>query len=65
MHMNVGNIDRALRVIIGLALISQVFVGLHTPWGWIGLIPLATGVVGWCGLYTLLGIRTCPLDKQS
>ncbi|AOV17049.1 hypothetical protein BJI67_08245 [Acidihalobacter aeolianus] len=65
MNANVGTLDRIVRIIIGLALISQVFVGLHTLWGWIGILPLATGLMGWCGLYTVLGIRTCPLRKES
>lgn len=65
MSPNVGKIDRIIRIVIGLAIISQVFVGLHTLWGWVGLIPLFTGLVGWCGLYTVLGIRTCPLNKQN
>lgn len=65
MNPNVGYLDRGIRIIIGLGLISQVFVGLHTLWGWIGVIPLATGVLGWCGLYTLLGIRTCPTKRPS
>lgn len=65
MNANVGTLDRIVRIIIGLALISQVFVGLHTLWGWIGVLPLATGLMGWCGLYTVLGIRTCPLRKES
>lgn len=60
---NEGNIDRALRVIVGLALIAIVFVGPQTPWGWIGLVPLATGLIGWCPAYTLLGINTCPMKK--
>jgi hypothetical protein len=54
-----GNADRALRAIVGLALISLVFIGPQTPWGWVGLIPLATALVGWCPAYSLLGIRTC------
>lgn len=61
---NEGTIDRALRVIVGLALITIVFVGPQTPWGWIGLVPLATGLIGWCPAYTLLGIRTCPVKKD-
>lgn len=65
MSPNVGKIDRIIRIVIGLAIISQVFVGLHTLWGWVGLIPLITGLIGWCGLYTVLGIRTCPLNKQN
>ncbi len=58
---NEGTIDRVLRVLVGLALIAIVFVGPQTPWGWIGLVPLLTGLVGTCPVYTLLGIRTCKL----
>lgn len=56
---NVGTIDRALRIVVGLALISLVFVGPQTPWGWIGAIPLLTAIVGFCPAYRLFGIRTC------
>lgn len=59
MSVNVGTIDRVLRIIVGIALISLVFVGPQTPWGWIGLVPLLTAVVGYCPAYSLLGIRTC------
>ena len=59
MKQNVHNIERVVRVLVGLGLISLVFVGPQTPWGWLGLIPLATGVVGWCPPYALLGISTC------
>jgi Protein of unknown function (DUF2892) len=55
---NEGNVDRALRVIIGLAAISLVFVGPKTPWGWLGAIPLVTGLIGWCPVYSLFGINT-------
>ena len=58
---NEGTIDRALRVLVGLALIAIVFVGPQTPWGWVGLVPLLTGLVGNCPVYSLLGIRTCKL----
>lgn len=61
MTRNEGTLDRILRVILGLALISIVFVGPQTPWGWIGLIPLVTGLVGICPLYSILGISTCPM----
>jgi hypothetical protein len=57
---NVGTIDRVLRIVVGLALISIVFVGPQTPWGWIGVVPLATALIGYCPLYSLLGIKTCP-----
>jgi len=60
MPRNEGSLDRLLRVIVGLVLISLVFVGPHTPWGWVGIVPLLTGIVGFCPAYTLLGIRTCP-----
>ena len=62
MTANIGKIDRALRIIAGLALIA-VALGLFGPayetvWGWIGIVPLTTGLLSWCPLYTLLGIRT-------
>lgn len=60
---NEGTLDRALRVVAGLVLIALVFVGPQTPWGWIGIVPLLTGLAGWCPVYTLLGIRTCPANK--
>ena len=63
MTRNEGNLDRALRIIAGLALISIVFNGPQTPWGWIGLVPLVTGLVGMCPLYSLFGINTCPMKK--
>jgi len=55
---NEGTIDRVLRVIVGLALISMVFTGLQTPWGWIGIVPLLTGLVGSCPVYSILGLST-------
>ena len=54
-------IDRALRVALGLALLSLVFVGPQSYWGLIGLVPLLTGLVGSCPLYTVFGIGTCRL----
>ncbi len=63
MTRNEGTLDRALRIIAGLVLISLVFIGPQTPWGWIGLVPLVTGLVGMCPVYSLLGINTCPMKK--
>jgi hypothetical protein len=60
--MNEGMIDRVVRVIVGIALISIVFIGPQTPWGWIGIVPLATGLIGWCPAYSLFGMRT---NKKS
>jgi hypothetical protein len=59
MKANEGSLDRGVRVIAGIVLISLVFMGPQTPWGWIGLIPLATGLIGWCPLYSALGLSTC------
>ena len=61
MPRNEGTIDRALRVILGLVLIALVFVGPQTAWGWVGVVPLLTGLVGFCPLYRLVGINTCPM----
>jgi len=63
MKANEGTIDRVLRVILGIALISIVFVGPQTPWGWVGIVPLVTGLVGMCPLYAILGVNTCSLRK--
>jgi Protein of unknown function (DUF2892) len=64
MKPNEGTIDRVLRVIAGLGIVSLVFVGPQTPWGYVGLVPLATGLVGFCPLYAMLGINTCPLKAR-
>lgn len=60
MRQNEGSLDRALRVIVGIGLIAMVFVGPKTAWGWIGVVPLLTGLVGICPLYRLIGMNTCP-----
>lgn len=60
MTVNVGTLDRVIRIVVGLVLIALVFVGPQTPWGWIGVIPLASAIIGWCPTYSLLGIRTTP-----
>ena len=62
---NVGTIDRILRVVVGLALISLAFVGPQTPWGWIGVIPLVTALVGFCPAYRLIGVRTCKVPARG
>ncbi len=62
---NEGTADRALRVVAGLAVVSLVFVGPKTPWGWVGLVPILTGLIGWCPLYTLLGINSCGIKKSA
>jgi hypothetical protein len=60
---NEGTLDRTLRVILGLAILSLVFVGPKTGWGYLGLVPLITGLVGMCPLYRLFGINTCPVRR--
>jgi hypothetical protein len=62
---NVGNLDRILRVAIGLALIALTVTGTIGVWGWIGVVPLLTAGLGSCPLYTVLGVSTCPLKKSS
>lgn len=57
---NVGNTDRAFRIVLGIGLISLAFAGPQTVWGWVGVIPLLTAFVGTCPVYSLFGINTCP-----
>jgi len=59
MKFNVGGLDRLVRIVIGLGLLSLVFVGPRTPWGWLGILPLATGLVKFCPLYLPFRIATC------
>ena len=59
MPCNIGRTERVLRGVVGLGLIAITFVGPQTPWGWVGLVPLATAILGWCPPYALLGINTC------
>ena len=57
-------LERGLRVLLGIGLLSLAFVGPRTPWGYLGLVPLATGLLGSCPLYTLLGLSTCPVKAR-
>ena len=61
MPRNVGGIDRVLRIVVGLGLISLVFVGPQTPWGWVGIVPLVTALIGYCPAYSIFGLSTCPM----
>ena len=65
MKTNVGGIDRIARIVVGLALIALAATGTVGVWGWIGVVPLLTGLIRWCPLYPLLGISSCPLKKNS
>ena len=64
MTKNIGNIERIIRIVGGLVLIALSATGTVGVWGWLGLVPLATGLVGWCPPYSLLGINTCK-NKNS
>jgi hypothetical protein len=63
MKANVGTIDRTIRVVLGLGLIAATLMGAIGPWGWLGLVPLATGVFRFCPVYLPFGIRTCAVKK--
>lgn len=63
MKTNVGGIDRILRIAVGVILIALTLMGTIGVWGWLGIIPLATGIFRSCPLYSLLGMSTCPMDK--
>jgi len=65
MKINEGGIDRAVRIIAGLAILSLVFVGPQSLWGLLGLVPLLTGIVGICPAYKLLGLNTCPAARPD
>lgn len=60
---NEGTADRAVRIVVGITLLALVFVGPKTPFGWIGVVPLLTGLLGSCPLYTLFGISTCKMKN--
>ncbi len=63
MQANVGSIDRVIRILIGVALIAATLFGLIGAWGWIGVVPLATGVFRFCPAYLPFGLRTCSTKK--
>jgi hypothetical protein len=61
---NEGTADRVIRVVLGLGLLSITMVGPQTPWGYVGLVPLATGILGFCPLYRLVGVNTCKVPAK-
>ncbi|MEY2632447.1 MAG: hypothetical protein RIR00_1101 [Pseudomonadota bacterium] len=63
MKANVGGLDKILRIIAGLGLVGATAAGMLPAWGYIGIVPLATGLIGFCPLYPILGLNTCPLKK--
>jgi hypothetical protein len=62
MKLNVGGIDRILRIVVGLALVAWALLG-GPVWAWIGIVPLGTGLIGFCPLYPILGMSTCPAKR--
>lgn len=65
MKTNMGGIDRGLRIVVGIVLIALALVGTIGAWGWIGLVPLATGLIGYCPVYAPFGFNTCGKGGQS
>ena len=65
MKLNVGGIDRGLRVVVGLVLVALAATHTVGWWAWLGLVPLLTGLFGFCPLYPLFGLNTCPIKKNE
>ena len=67
MKANVGGIDKVLRIVVGLAILSLVFIleGSARWWGLVGVVPLFTGLFGFCPAYSLLGLSTCPMERKN
>jgi hypothetical protein len=63
MKLNVGGTDRIVRIVAGLALIGLTLTGNIGVWGWLGVVPLATGAIGWCPPYAIFGFNTCSMKK--
>ena len=63
MKLNVGGIDRIIRIVAGLALIGLTLTGTIGVWGWVGVVLLATGAIGWCPPYAIFGFNTCAIKK--
>jgi hypothetical protein len=61
---NTGTLDRTVRIVLGLGLLSLAFFGPATPIGYVGIIPLVTGLIGFCPLYRVFGFSTCPAPKR-
>jgi uncharacterized membrane protein YfcA len=64
MTKNIGSLDRIVRIVIGAALIAATLTGAIGVWGWIGVVPLATALMGWCPPYAMLGFSTCAMKKK-
>ena len=65
MKTNEGGIDRMVRIVAGLVLLGLMAMGVIGVWGWLGIVPLATGLIGWCPAYALLGMNSCPMKSKT
>jgi len=65
MKLNVGGIDRIARIALGLVLIGLAATGTVGMWGWVGVVPLATGAIGWCPPYAIFGFSTCAMKTKD
>lgn len=65
MQVNIHKFERVARIVLGIGLVSQAFIGLENKWFLLGIVPLLTGAVGWCPPYAILGINTCKLGNKS
>jgi uncharacterized membrane protein YfcA len=63
MTQNIGSLDRIVRIVIGVALIAATLTGTIGAWGWVGVVPLITALMGWCPPYAILGFSTCKMKK--
>ena len=64
MKKNIHPIERVIRVVVGVILVTMAFVGPANPWFLLGIIPVLTGLIGWCPAYRLLGISTCKMKSH-
>ena len=65
MKLNVGGADRVIRILLGVVLIGLTLTGNIGIWGWLGVVPLVTGVIGWCPPYAMLGFNTCAMKNKT
>jgi hypothetical protein len=65
MKKNIGTVERVIRVVVGFGVLSLAFVGPQSPWAYLGILPVLTGLVGWCPPYARLGINTCGRRPEA
>lgn len=65
MKKNVHSVERVIRIVVGLGLVSLAFWGPQNPWFLVGIVPVLTGALGWCPPYAIFGINTCNIGKKS